>query len=60
MGVNFSKEFVFKDVGGTGVTMESVLETQVTSNTILDFEDIENATAIEGPNEVLEADEREV
>lgn len=56
VGANFSEEFVFMDVGYKGVTMESVLETQVASSTTFDFEAVEKTT-IKGHVEVLEGEE---
>lgn len=43
--VSFSKEFIFTDVGDTGIIVELVLETQTTGNTTLDFKEIENIIA---------------
>ena len=44
VGANFSKEFVFVDVGNIGVTMESMLETQATCSTTFNFKAVENTT----------------
>ena len=43
--VSFSKEFIFMDVGDTGITVELVLEAQTNDNTTLDLKDIENIIA---------------
>lgn len=59
VGLSFSKEFVFMDVGDTCIIMELVMETQMTSHTTLDFEDAENISTIK-PDEVLEVEVEEL
>ena len=57
VGVSFSEESTFADVGDTCIIVELVLETQTTSNTMFNFKGAKNTTTTEGSNEVWEAEE---
>ena len=57
VGVSFSEESTFADVGDTCIIVELVLETQTTSNTTFNFKGANNTTTTEGPNEGWEAKE---
>lgn len=54
VGVSFFKESTFADIGDTCILAELVLETQAIGNTTFDFEEANNKTTIEKPNELLE------